>query len=84
MTKTQRRASLQMEQILELELQEMRKFLPNRYTRLTEAVQELLLVTDSEEALEQLDDAELDMIATANTLYSLMEELPEYVSAKPV
>jgi hypothetical protein len=82
MNNEQRKALLQVEQIIELELQEMRQFLPNRFARLQNAISTVQAIYMSEEDEEYLEDAEYEIVMTSQFLSGLLEDLPPYVSNK--
>jgi hypothetical protein len=81
MNKENQKALLQLEQIIELELQEMRQFLPNRFVRLQNAINTLQTVDVSLD-IEALEDNEYNTLITSNFLATLLKDLPPYVSNK--
>jgi hypothetical protein len=81
MNKEQQKALLQLEQIIELELQEMKQFLPNRFVRLQNAINALQTL-DASLNLEDLEDSEYNALITSIFLSSLLKDLPPYVSNK--
>lgn len=72
---------IQLELILQLELQEMREYLKNRFKRTTDTLNDIHLTFD-QELVEQLSDDELDLLGTANVLSKLLVNLPPYISNK--
>jgi hypothetical protein len=84
MNKEQQKALLQLEQIIELELQEMRKFLPSRFTRLQNAINTLQATSASLslETVEDLSDNDYNAFITSAFLATLLKDLPPYVSNK--
>jgi hypothetical protein len=83
MNKENQKALLQLEQIIELELQEMRQFLPNRFVRLQNAINTLQTV-DMSLDIEALEDNEYNALITSAFLAALLKDLPPYVSNKQV
>jgi hypothetical protein len=83
MNKENQKALLQLEQIIELELQEMRQFLPNRFVRLQNAINTLQTV-DMSLDIEALEDNEYNALITSTFLAALLKDLPPYVSNKQV
>jgi hypothetical protein len=81
MNHDQRKALLQVEQIIELELQEMRQFLPNRFARLQNAVSQVQTIDMFVEE-ETMEDTEYETVMTSHFLSGLLEDLPPYVSNK--
>ncbi len=72
---------IQLELVLQLELQEMREYLKNRFKRTTDTLNDIHLAFD-QELVDQLSDDELDLLGTANVLSKLLVDLPPYVSNK--
>ena len=72
---------IQLELILQLELQEMREYLKNRFKRTTDTLNDIHLAFD-QELVDQLSYDELDLLGTANVLSKLLVDLPPYVSNK--
>jgi hypothetical protein len=81
MNKEQQKALLQLEQIIELELQEMKQFLPNRFVRLQNTINTLQTM-DMSLDLEDLEDSEYNALITSIFLATLLKDLPPYVSNK--
>lgn len=72
---------IQLELILQLELQEMREYLKNRFKRTTDTLNDVHLAFD-QDLVDHLSDDELDLLGTANVLSKLITDLPPYVSNK--
>lgn len=72
---------IQLELILQLELQEMREYLKNRFKRTTDTLNDIHLAFD-QELVDKLSDDELDLLGTANVLSKLLVDLPPYISNK--
>lgn len=72
---------IQLELILQLELQEMREYLKNRFKRTTDTLNDIHLAFD-QELVDELSDDELDLLGTANVLSKLLVDLPPYISNK--
>lgn len=72
---------IQLELILQLELQEMREYLKNRFKRTTDTLNDIHLAFDPE-LVDKLSDDELDLLGTANVLSKLLVDLPPYISNK--